>query len=419
MVEKFQLDNGVRIVLEKIPSVRSVAIGVWVGTGSRHEQPHNNGISHFIEHMFFKGTTKRSAREIAETFDRIGGQVNAFTSKEYTCYYAKVLDSHIDIAIDVLADMYFNSVFDPVEIEKEKKVVIEEIGMYEDAPDELVNDLILSSAYGNHPLGQSILGTESVLKQLTREQMLEYVDQNYTPEKTVISIAGNIDATIVSKISALFSNFKRAHQDVKSLKPTYVMEHALRTKKELEQSHICIALPGYQIGQPNIYSLVAINNILGGSMSSRLFQEIREERGLAYSVFSYHSSFTDSGITVIYAATNKDQMKEVIEQIAHIVHEIKRDGITETELNNCKEQLKGNLMLSLESTNSRMSRLGKNELMLGRHLTLDEITRMIDDVSMETVKQVSEEILGNFIGTALVSPVDTMPNISQLLREKK
>lgn len=411
MVEKFQLENGVRIVLEHIPSVRSVAFGVWVGTGSRYEQSNINGISHFIEHMLFKGTTNRTAREIAETFDRIGGQVNAFTSKEYTCYYAKVLDTHIDVAIDVLADMYFNSTFDPVEIEKEKKVVIEEIGMYEDAADDLVHDLIISSAYGNHPLGQSIIGTESVLNQLQRDHLLRYIDESYTPEKTVISIAGNIDRTIVDKISAKFSNYKR-NSTVSELKtPLYVGDSNIRTKKELEQSHLCIAMPGYPLGHPNIYSLIVLNNILGGTMSSRLFQEIREERGLAYSVFSYHSAFKDSGVTVVYAATGTDQLDQVIDQIGHIVRNLLKNGITETELNNCKEQLKGNLMLSLESTNSRMSRLGKNELMLGRHLSLDEIIRLIDSVSLDSVHRVSEEILHKYIGTALVSPLESMPKI--------
>lgn len=414
MVEKFQLDNGVRVVLENIPSVRSVAIGVWVGTGARYEQKKVNGISHFIEHMLFKGTSNRSAREIAEEFDRIGGHVNAFTSKEYTCYYAKVLDTHIDVAIDVLSDMYFNSHLEEQEIEKEKKVVIEEIGMYEDAADDLVHDLIISASYGSHALGQSILGTETVLQQLTRSDLVQYMEEHYTPARTVISIAGNIDYSIIDKLAAKFGNYHRTEAQMKQQKPLYMSDSILRTKKELEQTHLCIAMPGYQLGHQDIYSLIVLNNILGGTMSSRLFQEIREERGLAYSVFSYHSAFIDSGATIIYAATRTDQLDEVTQQIGRVIHELQKNGITQTELNNCKEQLKGNLMLSLESTNSRMSRNGKNELMLGRHLSLDEMIVLIDAVSLDSVKKVSEEVLGKSVGTALVSPLEQLPQLPLL-----
>ncbi len=411
MVEKYQLDNGVRIVLENIPSVRSVAIGVWVGTGARYEQSNVNGISHFIEHMLFKGTANRTAREIAETFDRIGGHVNAFTSKEYTCYYAKILDTHVDVAIDVLADMYFHSSLDENEIEKEKKVVIEEIGMYEDAADDLVHDLIISASYGSHSLGQSILGTDSVLQQITRSDIVDYMDNHYTPERTVISIAGNIDYSIIDKIAAKFAHYHKKEKKVEHKPPLYMSETLIRTKKELEQSHLCIAMPGLNLGHPDIYSLIVMNNILGGTMSSRLFQEIREERGLAYSVFSYHSAFIDSGATVIYAATRTDQLDQVTDQIRQIIYGLQKNGITQTELNNCREQLKGNLMLSLESTNSRMSRNGKNELMLGRHFTLDEMISLIDAVSIDSVKRVSEEVLGKTVGTALVSPLDSIPKL--------
>jgi predicted Zn-dependent peptidase len=409
LIEKYQLDNGVRIVLEPIPSVRSVAIGIWVGTGSRNEDGKNNGISHFIEHMLFKGTHSRTAKEIAQTFDRIGGQVNAYTSKEYTCYYAKVLDKHIDVAIDVLSDMYFDSLLDEEEIKKEKKVVIEEISMYEDAPDDLVHDLVISSAYGSHPLGFSILGTEPILQSLTREDLMRYMHETYTPENTVIAIAGNVDSSIIKKLSAKFSGYDRKLIIPNSGKPEYSGEPIIRTKKELEQTHLCIAMPGYPLGHDHLYSLIVLNNILGGTMSSRLFQEIREERGLAYSVFSYHSAFKDTGLTVLYAGTGSDQITDVIEITHQIIEDLKMNGITEQELNDCKEQLKGNLMLSLESTNSRMSRLGKNELMLGRHLNLDEMIQLIDQVSLESVYQVSQEILGKRVGTALVTPLEEIP----------
>lgn len=409
MIERYQLDNGIRIILERIPSVRSVAIGIWVGTGSRYESPEINGISHFIEHMLFKGTKTRTAKEIAQTFDRIGGQVNAFTSKEYTCYYAKVLDQHLDVAIDVLADMYFNSKLDEEEIHKEKKVVIEEIGMYEDTPDDLVHDLIASSVFGDHPLGHSILGTEEVLESLTRDALFEYMERTYTPENTVISVAGNFDHEIVKKLSKIFSGFTRAWSPPKQVTPHYINQPILRTKKDLEQSHYCIAMPGYPLGHKEIYSLIVLNNILGGTMSSRLFQEIREERGLAYSVFSYHTAFRDTGFTVVYAGTGTDYLPELMQVTNEIIADLKKNGLTESELKNCKEQLKGSLMLSLESTNSRMSRLGKNELMLGRHFTLDEIIQFIDRVTLDSVHRVAQEIFATQVGTALVSPLEQFP----------
>lgn len=411
MVEKYVLENGVRVVLERIPFVRSVALGIWVGTGSRYETSNVNGISHFIEHMLFKGTTTRSAKEIAETFDRIGGHMNAFTAREYTCYYAKVLDTHFDVALDVLSDMFFESVFDPVEMEKEKKVILEEISMYEDDPDDLVHDLILSSVYGKHPLGQTILGTETVLKGLTQQHIFDFLNQHYTPQNVVISVAGNVDDQVIHKIEEKFSKFHRKLHRQKESVPEYIGTPILRTKKELEQAHICLAFPGLPLGHPELYNLIVLNNIIGGSMSSRLFQKIREDLGLAYSVYSYHSAFLDSGVTVMYAATATNQLTKVIELMQQIIEQVRTDGITDTELENAKEQLKGSLMLSLESTNSRMSRLGKNELMLERHLTLDEVLHRIDCVNQATVRKISGEILQKPIGISLVSSLETIPTI--------
>nr|WP_239565391.1 pitrilysin family protein [Brevibacillus fulvus] len=397
-----------RIVTEKIPSVRSVALGIWVGTGSKFEQESNNGISHFLEHMFFKGTTSRSAKEIAEAFDEIGGHVNAFTSKEYTCYYARVLDQHTPIALDVLADMYFASMFEPGELEKEKNVVIEEINMYEDTPDDLVHDLIARASYADHPLGYTILGTEDVLRSLRREDLLTYIDQRYLPSNTVVSVAGNFDSALIEEIKRRFSAFSRTGQEASIPAPAFAANSIVQ-HKATEQAHLCLSLPGFRVGHEQIYSLILLNNILGGSMSSRLFQEIREERGLAYSVYSYHSSYRESGTFTIYTGTAPEQVGEVFDIITNVLHQVMDKGITDRELHKGKEQLKGSLMLSLESTNSRMSRLGKNELLLGYHLSLDEIIAKIDQVTFESVQQVAKQLFASKMALAMVSPLDSFP----------
>jgi len=401
-------DNGLRIVTERIPSVRSVALGIWVGTGSKYENEINNGISHFLEHMFFKGTKTRSAKEIAESFDEIGGNVNAFTSKEYTCYYARVLDQHAPIALEVLSDMYFNSVFDPEELEKEKNVVIEEISMYEDTPDDLVHDLIAQASYGKHPLGYSILGTEEVLKSLKRDDLLSYIDQRYLPSNTVITVAGNFEESLIEDIKKRFSGFNRKSNDATLTTPDFTA-NVISQHKATEQAHLCISLPGFQVGHPDVYSLILLNNVLGGSMSSRLFQEIREERGLAYSVYSYHSSYKEAGTFTIYTGTASEHVGQVFDIVSHVLRDVADHGITDKELNKGKEQLKGSLMLSLESTNSRMSRLGKNELLVERHLTLDEMIAKIDKVTHESVHEVAKQLFRSKLAMAMVSPLDGFP----------
>lgn len=408
MIEKYTLENGVRVIIEKIPTVRSVALGIWVGTGSRHEQVNNNGISHFIEHMLFKGTKTRSAKEIAESFDQIGGHVNAFTSKEYTCYYARVLDEHAPMALDILGDMFFHSVFDEEEIKKERKVVIEEIKMYDDTPDDLVHDLIAKASFQQHSLGYSILGTEDVLNQLNQDSILEYMDKRYTPANVVITVAGNVNDALLSSIKEQFSGFTRQDSDNKFERPIFQAGIKLK-KKETEQAHLCLAFPGLEIGNKDIYALILMNNILGGSMSSRLFQEVREERGLAYSVFSYHSSFRDNGMFTVYAGTAPKQLEEVYKVIMETLRKLKSEGMLAEELRKGKEQLKGSLMLSLESTNSRMSRLGKNELLLGKHLGLDEILERVDSVTLEHVQDTIFNIFNHPMSIALVSPFEELP----------
>jgi predicted Zn-dependent peptidase len=408
LIKKYTCQNGVRVILENIPTVRSVAIGIWIGTGSRNETLSNNGISHFLEHMFFKGTKTRSALDIAEAFDSIGGQVNAFTSKEYTCYYAKVLDNHAPFALDVLADMFFNSTFEEEELVKEKNVVYEEIKMYEDTPDDIVHDLLSKAIYENHSLGYPILGTEEILATFTGNTLKEYVHNMYTPDRVVISIAGNIDETFIKEVEKIFGSYEGGQRKTDEEKPTFHMNQIAR-KKDTEQAHLCLGYEGLQVGHEDIYDLIILNNILGGSMSSRLFQEVREKRGLSYSVFSYHSAFEDTGIVTLYGGTGAKQLDVLFETIQETLATLKRDGITDKELANSKEQLKGSLMLSLESTNSRMSRNGKNELVLGRHRSLDDMVTQIDSVTKESVNEMGIRIFTDDFSLSLISPEGELP----------
>jgi len=404
LIKKYTCQNGVRIVLENIPTVRSAAIGVWIKTGSRNETPELNGVSHFLEHMFFKGTTTRNAREIAESFDSIGGQVNAFTSKEYTCYYAKVMDNHASYALEILADMFFNSTFDGEELKKEKNVVYEEIKMYEDTPDDIVHDLLSKAVYENHPLGYPILGTENTLETFNSDTLKKYVHDMYTPDKVVVSIAGNVDEKLIQEVENYFGSYQGGEERLELVKPSF-HENRITRKKDTEQAHLCLGYKGLEIGNDKTYSLITLNNILGGSMSSRLFQDVREQRGLAYSVYSYHSSYQDSGMVTVYGGTGTNQLDSLYETIQETLDTLKRDGITEKELRNSKEQLKGSLMLSLESTNSRMSRNGKNELMLGEHRSLDDIIIKIDAVTEDTVNELANQIFTEH-SLSLVSPLE-------------
>ncbi|HEX9062077.1 MAG TPA: pitrilysin family protein, partial [Clostridia bacterium] len=316
MFKKVTLDNGVRIVYEKIPHVRSVSVGVWIGAGSRNESPRNNGVSHFIEHMLFKGTGKRSAKEIAENIDNIGGQLNAFTGKECTCYYTKTLDSHIDISMDVLSDMLFNSKFRTSDIDLERKVILEEIGMYEDTPEDMAHDLLTESVWEGHSLGYPILGTKECLNGIDGDVMKNYIDTNYLPTNCVLSVAGNFDED--GLIPLIASYFGRWHgiTDTKGEIRNPLYKKSIKIKeKDTEQVHLCIGFKGIEHGSNELYTLLAINNIFGGGMSSRLFQNIREEKGLVYSIYSYPSSYRKAGLFTIYAGMNPERLKEVIQLV--------------------------------------------------------------------------------------------------------
>lgn len=405
-MKKIKLSNGLRVVMEQIPTCRSVSFGIWIKTGSRNETPEVNGITHFIEHMMFKGTERFDARAIAEQFDAIGGNVNAFTAKEYTCYYAKVLDEHLPIAVDVLSDMFFNSKLDPEELAKEKNVILEEIAMYEDTPDDLVHDLMSQAAYGDHPLAYPILGTKERLERMDSGSLRAYMDRHYTIENTVIALAGNIDESqVIELLERHFGAFRNSGQNLSLTVPEF-HDGVIFRKKKTEQNHICLSFPGSSISDDLQYAMILLNNAIGGGMSSRLFQEIREKRGLAYSVYSYHSSHADSGMFTIYAGTAPKQTAAVLDLTKEMLSDLAVNGMKEDELRKGKEQLKGSLILSLESTGSRMNRLGKNELMLGRHYTLDEMIQRIERVSMEDIDKVLDRMFSVPFALAMVGTTD-------------
>ena len=392
MYQKTVLSNGVRIVTEYIPYVKSVSLGFWIGTGSRNEGSDNHGISHFIEHLFFKGTEKRSAKDIAEAVDEVGGQLNAFTAKEYTCYYIKVLDSHAELAMDILSDMLLHSRFDGEDIAREREVVLEEVKMYEDTPDELVHDIHLDANWPNHGLGRNILGTVSSIERFNRDLVQDYFRQFYTADNLVVAAAGNIPHEVVTELAERYLGAFRGQRQVKGqsvpiLKPTRTLQG-----KDTEQVHLCLGTFSVPQDDPRIYSVHILNNILGGGISSRLFQSIREEHGLAYSVYSYQTNYSDAGLLTIYAGTRPANANQVVELTLANIDTIKQQGISLQEFKRTKEQLKGGLLLGLESSSSRMSRLGKMEITLGRYVTLDEIVRNIEAVKAEDIHAITQEL---------------------------
>lgn len=405
-MKKYTLSNGLRVVVENIPTCRSVSFGIWVKTGSRNETLDNNGISHFIEHMLFKGTNQRSAKDIADLFDGIGGNVNAFTSKEYTCYFAKVLDQHLPLAVEALADMFFESRFDEEELKKEKNVILEEISMYEDTPDDKVHDEASRAAFGAHSLAYSILGLEERLLDMSSEDLRGYMAANYRIDNTVVSVAGNVEEqAVLELLEQYFGRFNQVGATAAVQPPAFQSNYLFHVKKT-EQNHLCISFPGCSISDPKLYAMILLNNAIGGGMSSRLFQEIREKRGLAYSVYSYHTSYADTGLFTVYAGTAPKQTKDVLDLTVEMMSELSRNGLSAAELHRGKEQLKGSLILSLESTSSRMNRIGKNELMLGRHYTLDQMLERIDQVTMDDLRDITKRMLSVPFAVAMVGAND-------------
>lgn len=394
MVQIYTCQNGVRIVSEHVPYVRSVTIGIWVDAGSRYELPHENGITHFIEHMLFKGTHTRSARQIAEAFDRIGGEINAFTSKENTCYYTKVLDHHGEHAIDMLADMFFNSALKDDDLERERQVVGEEILMSEDAADDDIHEKLWYEMYPKDALGLPILGTEETLETFDANMIRNYMDKHYAPENVVISVAGNVSAALIRHIEKLFGHYEPTEKFVKSeLTFPAFTAGSYTQQRDIEQSHVAMSYPAISCKDKDFYPFVALNNLIGGNMSSRLFQEVREDRGLAYTIFSYETAYADVGAFTIYSSTTNKQMPLLLQTIDDALQDILQNGITHEELNNAKEQLKASVVLGIESMETRMSRNGKAELIFGRHKTIDDVLDGVEAISMEACDRLIQQML--------------------------
>jgi predicted Zn-dependent peptidase len=413
-IERSEYPNGLVLATEKMEHLRSVSLGVWMKMGSRHEPAAENGISHFIEHLLFKGTETKSAKDIALIIDSVGGQMDAFTTKEYTCFYFKVLDRHLDVAIDLLTDIIRHPKFEPDEIEKERKVIYEEIKMVDDTADELVYDVWSEAHYVGHPLGRPIQGTVESVGRMRPEMLTRFFRDSYKPANLMVTAAGNVDhSRLAGALGDAFAGLEPGRMQPIGPAPAGRTEATviMRDKKELGQLHLCLGLPGVAMDDERRFPLYVLNTLLGGAMSSRLFQHVREERGLAYSVYSSANSFLDVGNLLVYAATSPESGDEVTELVQVELRRLKTEAVSEAELQHSKDHLKGSLMLSLESSSSRMSNLARQEIYFGRHFTLDEILRGIDAVQSAHLTTLARDlfdpsrstfaVLGNVGGTKL------------------
>jgi predicted Zn-dependent peptidase len=397
LYRKLILDNGVRLVTERIPTLKSVTVGIWVNAGSRDETPAQAGYSHFIEHMFFKGTAARSATDISREIDALGGEMNAFTTRETTTFYIKVLDQHLPKALNLLSDVFHKSRFGPKEIEKEKQVVSEEIRMVKDDPEDLVQELHVGQVMGRHPLRRPILGQEATIAKLARQDLLDYIDAHYRPEEIVIAVAGNFDQAVLEKtISRQFGRTRRrASESIRKRWPPEICGGVVVKQKPLEQVHLCVGLKGVPAGHKDRYAAYVLNSVLGGSVSSRLFEEVREKRGLVYSIYSFLSGYSDGGTMTVYAGTRPKETKKVLDLIRREIKRMSAKGIEKAELQRTKDQMKGSLMLSLESSHSRMNKLAKDELIAGMHTSLEDMLTEIDQVTEEQVFRVAQDLLAS------------------------
>ena len=392
MVVREVLDNGLRLITETMPHVRSVTIGVWLTRGSRHESDARSGIAHFVEHMLFKGSDTRTAEDIAQSIDSIGGQLDAFTAKEYASYYIKVLDDHLPLAVDLLSDIVLRPAFAPEEIEREKKVILEEIKMVEDTPDDLVHELFTEHFWEGHPLGRPILGSKETVQALTRDALLDYFAGAYVGSNIIVSAAGNIEhARVRELIESTFGSVRKEGEPLNGTPPRVVPQVILRAK-DIEQSHVCVGTSSFPQRHDDRYVSYILNTVLGGSMSSRLFQNVREKRGLAYSVFSGLGAYRDAGNLTIYAGCASDAIGEVVDLCMAELRALKQTAVPESELRRAKDHLKGSLMLSLENTASRMSHLARQEIYFDRHFSLDETLAGVENVTAGDVQRVANEL---------------------------
>lgn len=404
MFKRFHLENGIPLVVECIRNVHSVTLGIWVKVGSRFEPPDKNGLSHFLEHMFFKGTKKRSAMDIAFEIDSIGGDLNAFTSRENTTFYVKVLDQHLDKGVDLLTDIFLHSTFPEEDIEKEKKIIKEEIKLVEDTPDDYINDLFYQDVWGNSGIGLPVLGKRETVRSFKREDILDHIRKYYGTRDVIIACVGNFNPeALLESLNKALGGLRRG-SELKIHKTPEFRSSVNVYQKDLSEVHVCIGVKGLSQSSPDRYALYIINAIFGAGVSSRLFQGIREKRGLAYSIYSFIASYIDTGLFGVYAGTSKKKVSEVINLI---VNEFKglKDTISEEELKRAKEQIKGNLILGLESTSNRMQNIARQEIYYGKYYSPDEVMRLIDAVTLGQVKDLAERLTGDAISITLLGPV--------------
>lgn len=403
-IDTTTLPNGIRVISESMPHVRSVSVGVWIGTGARRETLKQNGISHFIEHMLFKGTTHRTAEEIARVVDSSGGHLDAYTAKELVSYNSKVLDDHLPLAFDVLADLVLNPLFQEEDIEKEKGVILEELKMEADSPEYLVHEAFASNFWKNHPLGRSILGTKASIKSFNKTAVEDYYRRIYVPENIVITAAGRLDHhKIVSFASEYFDRLAPGQPPEPEPRPVTTAPHVLKNKRSLEQVHVCMGVPAYELANERRYACYVLSTILGGGMSSRLFQNIREKHGLAYSVFSELNLYRDTGCLTVSGGTSLENVRKVIDMTMLEFRHLKNEMVPAEELRRAKDHLKGSLALSLESSSSHMSNLARQELFFGKFFTIDEMVESIEQVTAEEVQQIAQDFFnGRQVGLSVL-----------------
>ncbi|HXF37871.1 MAG TPA: pitrilysin family protein [Actinomycetota bacterium] len=411
-LRRTEFASGLRVVTERMPGVRSVALGFWVLAGSRDERPRISGASHFLEHLLFKGTRSRSARDIAEAFDAVGGDVNAFTAKEYTCFYARVLDRDLPLAVDHLCDMLQHSLLRPEDVESERRVILEEIHMHEDTPDELIHDVFNEELWPGHPLGRPILGTRASIEAATREQIRRFYRRHYLPGNVVVVGAGSVDHDRLLELLASSMAVGPIRTDgdptgwnLRSAgRPPAPSGRTVVVRRRTEQAHIVLGTNGLGRLDPDRFAMGIVNGVVGGGMSSRLFQRIREERGLAYSVYSYHTMYTEAGIFAAYAGTTPARAPQVIDLIRAELDDVAGGGLTEEEFERARGHVKGSLVLSLEDPASRMSRLGKSEISHGEILTVSQILKRIESVTLDDARRAAKRVLSQPLTLTVIGP---------------
>jgi predicted Zn-dependent peptidase len=395
MTTQYKSESGLTVLLEPVNDVASISAGLWIKTGSRNENLPQYGYAHFVEHMLFKGTSNHTALDIAKEIDRVGGQHNAATNREYTCYYINVVSDYLELAVSMLADMYHNSLFDLNELDKEKNVIIEEIRMYEDTPDEFIHDIFIENMFSGHPLSHPILGTIDGIDGSTRDLVYDFYDRHYRDDNSIFVIAGSFDEARAKEfIDTYFTQSVRNGQLQETPEPTPPERIAVNhIEKNLEQVHFCLGSEGIRRSDSRRWALYSLSTILGGNMSSRLFQNVREDKGICYSIYSFHSSYSDYGIFGIYCATSPDKFKNAVELIVDECRDVLEKGITEDELQDAKTFMKGSLALSYESIEVRMGQLAKNEMTHGRIITFNDMVNEINQITLDDIREMTAHIL--------------------------